>query len=548
MSMDKHIHFIVNHLLEAWNELAQYLLSNPEKLAETQFNYWKGYSDLQENIVFTGIDKRFQYQEWQENGIYFFIKQSYLLMSHHVNLLISQISQDVDDRLSKKLKFYSQQFLDMFSPSNFVNTNPEVVSKIFETQGSSLMHGFQQFLDDLKRGDGRLNLSMSDLSVFELGHNIACTPGKIIYQNDLIQLIQYNPTTEEIYENPLLIIPPWINKFYILDLQPENSFVKWIVSQGITVFMISWVNPDERHRDKQFEDYMIQGIVSALKIINKKTSNKPINTLGYCVGGTLLGCALAYLAKKKSTIPIQSATFLTTLFDFSEPGDLGILIDDKQINDLEKKMQESGYLDGRIMAAVFNMLRSNDLIWSSFINHYLKGQKPKPFDLLYWNADPTHIPEKVHSFYLRNMYLNNNLIKPNKLKLAKTPLDLTQIKIPTYFLAAQDDHIVPWKSAYSSQLCLSSPVKFVLASSGHVAGVINPPIKNKYGYWTHSKLPKKPDLFLESASFQQGSWWTNWFNWLIPHTGNLQSSKILNTKKEKIIEPAPGSYVKTKIE
>lgn len=549
MDLNEHIHFTVNQLFDTWCELAKNLLNNPDLLMSTQTSYWQDYLSLYQNSSVNSIssfDKRFQDKQWQENSIFNFIKHSYLLINEHVDNLVNQVSRVSDDKIAQKLRFFTHQLLDAISPTNFANTNPEVISKILETNGENLISGYKQFLADIIAGKGQLNITMSDQETFELGKNIACTPGKIIYQNDLMQLIQYAPTTDTIYQNPLLIIPPWINKYYILDLQKENSMVKWLVDQGFNVFMISWVNPSQQHKEKKFDDYMLEGPLTALKIISKITNNSPVNALGYCIGGTLLGCTLAYLAKKNIS-RILSATFLTTLFDFSEPGELGTFIDESQVSALEKEMQKTGYLNGKIMAIVFNALRANDLIWNSFINNYLKGQKPKPFDLLYWNADSTNIPYHVHSFYLRNMYLKNALIQPNKIKLDRVSLDLRKISIPCYFLAAQDDHIIPWKSCYASQQRLTAPVKFVLASSGHVAGVVNHPEKKKYGYWIHLETSKNPDEFLAKAEFHSNSWWTDWIKWLLPFSGQLQSIASLDLSKQKIIEDAPGSYVKVRI-
>jgi len=548
MEYNEQIHFTINHLIETWSSITRYFSQNPEYLVNSQISYCQDYQRLCKNLSDRSqesTDKRFQHNEWQTNTLLHFIKQSYLLLSQHIDNLIKNIEPH-DEKMAKKLRFYCRQWMDAVAPSNFANINPDILSKSFESNGTNLLNGLKHFLEDLEQGKGQLNIKMTDFDMFELGENIACTPGKIIYQNDLMQLIQYTATTEEIYQHPLLIIPPWINKYYILDLQQENSLVKWLVDQGFTVFMISWVNPTNHHKEKQFSDYLFDGPLSALKIIKKIIGEEKINVLGYCVGGTLLGCMLAYLSEKSNS-SIVSATFLTTLLDFSDPGELGVFIDEEQISMLEKHMKSKGYLDGRIMASVFNALRANDLIWSSFVNNYLKGDKPKPFDLLYWNADSTNIPEKVHSFYLRNMYLNNDLSKPGKIKMADMPLDLSKITLPCYFLATQDDHIVPWKTSYKSKQCLNSPVKFVLASSGHVAGVINPPHKKKYGYWTNPNKLKNPDNFLKKATFHQGSWWNDWVEWLKKYSGKLLSMNHLNHNVQKIIENAPGSYVKDRL-
>ncbi|OGT46114.1 MAG: hypothetical protein A3E83_08780 [Gammaproteobacteria bacterium RIFCSPHIGHO2_12_FULL_41_20] len=547
MEDNQYAHFITNQLIETWSEISKQLLQQPDKLTRCHLELWKDYQELLQHLTdnVISIDKRFTGKAWQEQILFNFIQRAYFLLTTHIDNLIKNSSGN-NKESAKKLHFFAKQFLDSIAPTNFISTNPEIITRTIETQGKNLVNGLKQFLNDIKQNNGQWLTPSVNLTSFEIGKNIACTPGKIVFQNDLIQLIQYNVTAKKTYKHPLLIIPPWINKYYILDLQQENSLVKWLVDQGFLVFMISWVNPETAHREKQFSHYLIEGPIAALKIIQEITNQPQVNVLGYCIGGTLLSCMLAYLAKKNNH-SIRSATFLTTLIDFSEPGDLGVFIGDKQINELEKHMQPKGYLDGHVMAAVFNALRANDLIWSSFITTYLKGQKPKPLDLLYWNYDSTNIPEKVHSFYLRNMYLNNKLIHPNQLKLADEYIDLNKITTPCYFLATKDDHIIPWASCYKSSLLLSGPVRFVLASSGHVAGVVNHPGKNKYGFWTYSKRPLDPESYLKNATFHEGSWWPHWINWLKPYAGRLINTKHANARKNYIIEDAPGSYVKKRL-
>ena len=535
MEQNDQINLAVNHLIETWSDLANKFLKNPDKLANNQFAYWQDYMNLCQNLGHEpepqSSDKRFKYDEWQNNLLFNFIKRSYLLLSHHIDKLIQDVAINEDEKSAEKMRFFARQFIDAIAPTNFANINPEVLSKTFESSGENLINGMKQLLEDLERGKGQLNIKITDLDMFKLGENIACTPGKVVYQNDLMQLIQYTATTEKVYSIPLLIIPPWINKYYILDLQQENSLVKWLTDQGYTVFMISWANPSSEHKNKQFSDYMSEGPLAALKIIQQITGEKEANVAGYCIGGTLLGCTLAYLAEQQDS-PIHSATFLTTLLDFSEPGELGIFIDEKQISMLENYMKIKGYLDGNIMASVFNALRANDLIWSAFVNNYLKGQKSKPFDLLYWNSDSTNIPEQVHSFYLKkHVSENNNLIQSGEVSVANTPLDLKKIKTPSYFLAAQDDHIVPWRSSFMSNQCLGGPVKFVLTSSGHVAGVVNPPHRNQYGYWTNTKKAKDAEKFFATADYHEGSWWNDWTQWLKKHSGKERSVDQLNLQE-----------------
>jgi polyhydroxyalkanoate synthase len=404
--------------------------------------------------------------------------------------------------------------------------------------------GLKNLLEDLERGEHKqLCIKMTDLEAFRLGGNVATTKGKIIYQNDLMQLIQYQPFTAEVYQRPLLIIPPWINKFYILDLREENSFIKWAVDRGHTVFVISWVNPDEKLAHKNFEDYLLEGVLAALDAIEKVTDEKEVNAIGYCLGGTLLAAALGYMTAKKDQ-RIASATFFATLIDFSDPGELGVFVDEQRVDALEKRMEERGYLQGSEMATTFNMLRSNDLIWSFVVNNYLLGKDPFPFDLLYWNSDATHMPAKMHSFYLRNMYIRNLLKQPGGLTLAGVPIDLAKVKTPAYFLSTAEDHIAPWKSTYAGAHLFSGPVKFVLGGSGHIAGVINPPSANKYGYRTSAKLSPNPNSWLKGAKQNEGSWWADWSKWVAEHSGEKVPARIPGKGKLKALEEAPGSYVK----
>ena len=529
--------------MQAWNDFSNRLMQEPNHFTTSQYGFWEDYLKLWQGMTPSFQDKRFQNHSWQENHYFNFIKHSYLLLSQHLEQLIQKLTEKGNVKTAQKLRFYAKQWLDALAPSNFSYTNPEVLQKIFETKGENILLGFKQFIHDFEKI--QLNTKLTDLHSFTVGENIACTKGSVVFQNDLMQLIMYQPTTETVFEHPILMIPPWINKYYILDLQSENSFVQWLVNQGFIVFMISWVNPNASLRHATFSDYIQKGPLAALACIKQITQKNKINLLGYCVGGTLLGCLLAYLAKKDNQ-DIISATFLTTLFDFSEPGELGNFIDEEQISALEQYMEKRGFLDGNIMAAVFNSLRANDLIWSAYIQQYLKGEKPKPFDLLFWNADATNIPEKLHRFYLRHFYLNNELIVPGKISVDDTAIDLNNITIPSYFLAAEEDHIVPWQSAYRSQTFLKGPVRFVLTSSGHVAGVINPPHRQKYGFWSlnHKKF-KKPKTFLSHATFHEGSWWNDWVDWMKDHAGERKSPPQLEAKY--ILEPAPGSYVKVNL-
>ncbi len=490
-------------------------------------------------------DRRFFDESWNEHAVYDHIKQFYLLTSKYI-MQSSQCQHHVDDKVKSQYDFYVKQWLDALSPANFAATNPMVLQETLEQKGQNLIQGAQALIEDFARGKGKkLMTRMTDYESFEVGKNIATTPGKVVFQNSLMQLIQYSPTTRNVYEVPLLIVPPWINKFYILDLRKENSFIQWAVDQGHTVFVISWVNPDESYADTQFEDYMKQGLLTAVDKVKQETGVSKVNTIGYCIGGTLMAATNAYLAKKRRR-PINTTTYFTTLVDFEHPGDLGVFVDEAQLNALDASMDENGYLDGTTMAQVFNMLRANDLIWPFFINNYLLGKEPTAFDLLYWNSDSTRLPAKTHSFYLRNCYLKNLLCQPDALELDGTPLDLGKIKTPTYFVSTREDHITPWKSTYSGAHLMSGPTRFVLGGSGHIAGVINPPAKNKYGFWTNDNIEADPDNWLEQASYQEGSWWPDWHNWLSKQSGKRVPARKPGAKLGQL-EDAPGSYVKHRI-
>lgn len=549
------------NIKQAFLELSQQLISNPEKLAAIQAEYWQNMLNIwqQGTAIMLGedpkplispdkSDKRFKDKNWQENTVFDFIKQSYLLTSQFMQSTISDISEseDIDHKTAQKLDFYTKQFTNALSPSNFVLTNPKILEETIESKGENLQHGLQNLIDDLKEGEGQLKISMSDTKSFEIGKNLATTKGKIIYQNDLMQLIQYSPTTEKTYKTPMLIIPPWINKYYILDLNPEKSFVKNAIDNGHTTFIISWVNPTKAHKNKDFEDYMQEGALEALKQIEKQTGESQTNMVGYCIGGTLLAAMLGYLTAKGEAKKVKSATYLTTLIDFQDAGELSIFIDEPQIEYIESQMAEKGYLDGSNMAMSFNMLRSNDLIWSFVVNNYLLGRSPIPFDLLYWNSDSTRMPAAMHSFYLRNMYLNNLLSKDGGISLKDTKISLSKIKTPSYILATEDDHIAPWKSAYKATQIYSGDTRFTLSGSGHIAGVINPPSANKYGYYTNDKTPKDPTKWLESATKNKASWWQDWQKWLKPKSGKKIPARKIKDGKLTPIESAPGSYVKTK--
>ena len=425
-------------------------------------------------------------------------------------------------------------------------TNPAVLSATIEARGENLLKGLRNLVEDLERGGGRLSLKMSDVEAFHFGENIANTPGKVVFQNDLIQLIQYEPSTTTVQRRPLLIVPPWINKFYILDLKPKNSFIKWCVDQGQTVFVISWINPGAELAGKQFSDYLLEGPLAAIEAIKRATGEDKINALGYCIGGTLVASALAYLAATNNK-RIAAATLLTTLLDFADVGDISVFIDEPQLQLADEHMHRLGYLEGRHMAEAFNLMRENDLIWFFVVNNYLLGRSPAAFDILYWNSDATRMPATMQSYYLRNMYHRNVLKDAGALMLANVPIDLRKIDVPLYFLSTREDHIAPWRSTYAGTQLVSGPVRFVLGASGHVAGVINPPSANKYGYWVNDTLSPGPDTWLNAATYHQGSWWTDWAAWLASHGGGEQvSAREPGCGKLAAIENAPGSYVKVR--
>src|SRR6267154_1119165 len=417
-------------------------------------------------------DKRFKHPEWSENAIFSFVKDSYLVAAKSVLSTVREV-KGMDDATARKVDFYTRQFVDALSPSNFIATNPEVLTATLESGGQNLLRGLENLFADLERGNGRLSITMTDMTAFPLGENIAMTPGKIVYQNELMQLIQYRPSTQEVRRRPLLIVPPWINKFYVLDLQPKNSFIKWAVDQGHTLFVISWVNPDQKLAEKSFENYMIEGPLAALAAIESATGERNVNAIGYCLGGTLLASTAAYLAAKGDD-RIASATYFVTLVDFTDGGDMAVFIDEEQLVSLERRMHKRGYLEAQDMATAFNMLRANDLIWSFVVDNYLLGKEQMPFDLLFWNSDSTRMPAAMHSFYLRKMYQQNLLATPCGINLAGTPIDLSTIKTPTFILSTREDHIAPWKSTYAATR-FSGPIKFVLTDAGHMAGVISPP-------------------------------------------------------------------------
>ncbi|MBL8527304.1 MAG: class I poly(R)-hydroxyalkanoic acid synthase [Burkholderiales bacterium] len=545
---------------QAFMDLTRHMMQDPMRLAQAQMKLWHDYMLLWQASTLRAFgqspapvaapasgDKRFRHEDWEQNFVFDFVKQSYLIAARHLHGIVASV-EGLDERTKKKADFFTRQYIDALSPTNFVLTNPEVLRETVDSGGQNLVKGLGNLLADIERGNGQsIRIRMTDPGAFKLGENIANTRGKVVYQNELMQLLQYEPTTAQVLRKPLLIVPPWINKFYILDLREKNSFIKWAVDQGHTVFVISWVNPDEELAHKDFEDYLLEGPVDALEQIHKATGEREVNAMGYCLGGTLLACTLGYLAGKREQ-RIASATFFTTMIDFSDPGELEVFLDERSIDSLEKKMKRRGYLEGHEMAGTFNMLRANDLIWSFVINNYLLGKDPFPFDLLHWNSDSTRLPAAMHSFYLRNCYLRNVLKDPSGVVLAGVPINLWNVRTPAYFLSTIEDHIAPWKSTFSGAQIFAGPVKFVLGGSGHIAGVINPPVAKKYGYWTNPKLVPDPDAWLAEATQHSGSWWPDWQKWVAALAGGKVPARVPGSGGLQVLEDAPGSYVKARLD
>jgi len=547
----------IGEVIKTFSQVAEYWLSDRERAADLQTKMGKAYLDLwgsaarrmageqtKPAIEPSPRDKRFKDPEWKSNQFFDFVLQLYLLTTQWAEALVKD-ADGLDPHTRKKAEFYVQQISNAIAPSNFVLTNPEVLRATLATNGDNLVRGMKMLTEDIEAGRGTLRIRQSDPTNLAVGVNMAMTPGKVIYQNELMQLIQYTPTTETVLRTPLLIVPPWINKFYILDLKPEKSYIKWCVDQGITVFVISWVNPDKELGKKTFDDYMKQGPLTAMDIIERVTGEMKVHTAGYCVGGTLLASTLAWLAEKRRQ-RVTSATFFAAQVDFTHAGDLLVFVDEDQITALERDMHATGVLEGSRMAMAFNMLRSNDLIWSYVVSNYLKGQAPSSFDLLHWNSDATRMPAANHSYYLRNCYLENRL-STGSMVLDNTLLDLSKVKVPVYNLATKEDHIAPADSVLYGSQFFGGPVKYVLSGSGHIAGVVNPPAGGKYQYWTNDNI-KDVTLadWLKNATEHKGSWWPDWRQWLESLDPEQVPARAVGTAEMPPIEDAPGSYVKVR--
>jgi polyhydroxyalkanoate synthase len=543
------------HVAPALTDVMGRLAAQPDRLVRAQADLFQRYLELWQSAARKAAgedvepvvtpakgDKRFLDPDWSENPVFDVIKQSYLLTSNWLNALVSEVDE-VDPMAKRRVEFFMKMLTDAFSPSNFLASNPAALRAAMESRGESLLKGMENFAEDISRGGGQLAISQTDYDMFKIGENVATAPGKVVFQNEIIQLLQFDPTTAQVYDIPLVIFPPWINKFYILDLRPENSMIRWLCDQGITVFVASWVNPDQTLATKTFEDYMRQGIYEGTAAAMKQANVETVNTVGYCIGGTLLSSTLAHMAATGDK-RIASATFFAAQQDFAEAGDLLIFTNEDWLKDLEQKMDaEGGVLRGQSMADTFNMLRSNDLIWSFFVNNYLMGKEPKPFDLLFWNSDQTRMPKTLHLFYLRKFYMENALAK-GELTLDNVKLDLAKVKTPIYVQSSKEDHIAPARSVYRGAKLFGGPVTFTLAGSGHIAGVINAPVAKKYQHWTNSDLPASVEQWMDGASETPGSWWPHWANWLKARSGKLIPARDPAKGPLKPLEDAPGSYVK----
>ncbi|MFI4997950.1 MAG: class I poly(R)-hydroxyalkanoic acid synthase [Hyphomicrobiales bacterium] len=546
----------ITEMTRTLGQVAESWLAEPQRAVEAQARLTGGFIGLWADALrrFKGEepaptqqqdqrDARFKDPAWTENPFFDFLRQSYVHATRWAEDMVKE-AQGIDPHTRHKAEFYVRQLAGALSPSNFLALNPEIIRQTIEQNGANLVRGAQMLAEDVEAGGGELRLRQTDRGTFEVGVNLATTPGQVVFRNDLIELIQYAPSTETVLRRPLLIVPPWINKFYILDLNPEKSFIRWAVAQGLTVFVVSWVNPDARHAQKSFDAYMKEGIFAALDAVKAATGEDKVAAIGYCVGGTLLSAALGYMAAKGDR-RIESATLFTTQVDFKHSGDLQVFVDEEQIRAIEEEMRGRGYLDGKLMATAFNMLRPNDLIWRYVVDVYLKGRAPLPFDLLFWNSDSTRMPAANHSFYMRNCYLENNLSQ-GRMVIDGVAIDLRKVTIPVYNLAAKEDHIAPAISAFEGSSCFGGEVRYVMAGSGHIAGVVNPPEKQKYQYWTGGPVAGSFQGWVQSATEHKGSWWPDWFAWIEAQAPSRIAARHPGDGKLAPLCPAPGTYVRVK--
>ncbi|WP_462165178.1 class I poly(R)-hydroxyalkanoic acid synthase [Pseudoalteromonas xiamenensis] len=531
----------------------------PEVMYEKQFDWWQKQLKVMQStwgqmlgeqasdIVAPEVgDKRFSSEAWQENPWFNYIKQSYLLFGQSLLESIRE-TPGLDSKLKERLEFFARQSVNSVAPSNFISTNPELIDLTVKSNGQNLIQGFELFKKDLARGGDMLRISMTNDDAFELGKDIATTAGRVVFQNHLFELIQYNPTTEQVHATPMLVVPPYVNKYYILDLRAENSFVKHAVDQGHTVFMVSWKNPDPSMAEVGFEDYVVDGVISAIEAIEKQTGESEVNAVGYCIAGTLVTTAMAYFAAKRMKPRIKSATLLTTLLDFSQPGEIGVFINEPTISALETYNLQNGVMHGHLLGVSFSMLRENSLYWNYYVNNYLKGKAPMDLDLLYWNGDSTNLTATCHNFMLRELYLNNRLVEAKGVSIRGTKIDLSKVKQPVYMLSTRDDHIALWQATFKGIQATGAQTTFVLGESGHIAGVINPPSKGKYGYWFGPDVSGEAQTWLDKAQHESGSWWPHWCKWLHQYQGDEVPARPAKTEDNPGIYDAPGEYVKQKL-
>lgn len=537
-------------LASMWGEMLGAAVSDPARLVQLQADYWRDALSLWQSFAGAADtrppelpqDKRFKHAGWSEMPAFNFLKSSYLLASRYLMNAVGGL-EGLDAREKAKAEFYTRHFLDALSPSNYALTNPEVLQATIESKGENLLKGTEHLLDDLARG----RMRMTDENAFEVGRNVAVTPGKVVFENRLFQLIQYMPTTAKVYETPLLIFPPWINKFYILDLTAEKSFIRWAAGQGLTVFVVSWKNADESIADATTETYVKEGFLTAIDTVLEGLGVGSTHVIGYCVAGTTLSMTLALMAARGNAGKVATATFFTAQVDFSDCGDLGVFTDEDHLKVVEELSEDKGYLDGRYMATTFNMLRANDLIWNYVVNNYLLGKDYFPFDLLYWNSDATNVPAKWHREYIEGLYRDNRLVTPGAIEIDGTPIDLSKVRTPAYIQAGKEDHIAPARSSYKLTRNFKGPMRFMLAGSGHIAGVVNPPSQKKYQHWTNDTLPPTFDEFQKTATEHPGSWWPDWIAWLAPQSGKQAAARVPGAGKLQAIEDAPGRYVKERV-
>ena len=547
------------NLLDGWHSFTTGAMDNsPRLLIAQQTNFWQQQLHLWQNTLIQASgnkppavitpqkgDKRFVDDEWSSNPLFNHLKQSYLLTVDSVMDVIDH-AKGIDDKTRQRLSFFTRQWLNAIAPSNFLWSNPEILRLTVESGGQNLIKGLQQFTEDLEKSAQLLHISMTDKSAFKLGKNIATTPGKVVFRNRMFELIQYTPTTAKVNKRPLLIVPPWINKFYIMDLKQKNSYIRWALDEGHSVFVISWVNPTRAYKDVGMDTYMHEGLLTALDVVQSITGEPDANVIGYCIGGILLALTLSWLTENKQADRIASATFWTTIFDFSDPGDLGVFLDDRVVDTLEKEEAHQGVFDGRMMGVAFSLLRENSLYWNYYIQNYLKGERPTPFDLLYWNSDCTNVTAALHSFVLRDLYLDNKMIKKSQLSFDGVKIDLSKVTTPCYVVAALQDHIAKWKGSYQATQVLSGDVTFVLGESGHIAGIINPPT-GKYGFYTHDEYPANPDDWFDNATKQDRSWWLHWAEWVEQYDAGKVDGRQPGVdhagKPWTTLCDAPGKYV-----